>query len=118
MSSSTEALTAEALRARLQCRLVALHCKEPDTVLSNELGICQGNARIDLVAVNGQLHGYEIKSDRDSLRRLGTQAAMYGKVFDRVTLVCGERHLTSALEIIPAWWGVLRIASTAQDAEV
>jgi len=28
---------------------------------------------------NGLLHGYEIKSDRDSLRRLATQVDVYGK---------------------------------------
>jgi hypothetical protein len=74
-----------------------------------ELGICRGQVRIDLVVVNGVLHGYEIKSDRDSLRRLASQADIYSKVLDRMTLVVGQRHLEQAMSIVPSWWGVLRI---------
>ena len=33
-----------------------------------ELGVCRGRVRVDVAVVNGTLHGYEIKSDRDSLR--------------------------------------------------
>jgi hypothetical protein len=76
-------------------------------VILDELGVCRGQVRVDLAVVNGSLQGYEIKSDRDSLRRLGRQAEIYSRVFDRVTLVVGACHLSAALEIVPSWWGVL-----------
>lgn len=84
---------------------------ETDTVVIEELGICRGQGRIDLAVVNGFLHGYEIKSDRDSLRRLEGQVNLYSKVLDRATVVVGARHLTEALNIVPAWWSVLLVKS-------
>ena len=54
-------------------------------------------------------HGYEIKSDRDTLRRLKNQVELYSKVVDRATIVLGERHLSEAMGIVPKWWGVLLI---------
>lgn len=74
------------------------------------LGLCRGQVRIDLAVVSGLLHGYEIKSDRDSLRRLQGQVDVFGRVLDRATLVVGERHLARAVKIVPDWRGVLRIA--------
>lgn len=78
-------------------------------MLLEELGLCRGLVRIDMVVVNGALHGYEIKSDRDSLRRLAGQAEIYSRVLDRATLVVGDRHRTEAMELVPSWWGVLGI---------
>lgn len=52
------------------------------------------------------LHGFEIKSDADTLSRLPTQAHAYGRGFERVTLVVGRKLSGSALEQIPEWWGV------------
>lgn len=86
------------------------------TVLIEELGICRGQARVDFVVVNGSLDGYEIKSDRDSLRRLAGQVESYGKVLDRVTLVVGRRHLREAKEIVPPWWGIVRIEAGEASA--
>ena len=48
-------------------------------MILDELGICRGRVRIDLTVVNGLLHGYEIKSERDTLARLETQADLYGR---------------------------------------
>jgi hypothetical protein len=56
--------------------------------------------------VNGILHGYEIKSDRDTLRRLPAQAAMYSRVLDCATLVVGEKHLEEAKLMVPKWWDI------------
>ena len=78
-----------------------------DATLIEELGLCQGRARIDLATVSGVLHGYEIKSDRDRLSRLSSQAAIYSRVLDRVTLVVGSKHIKAALRLVPRWWGVL-----------
>ena len=85
-----------------------------DTLLIEELGLCQGQARIDVATVSGVLHGYEIKSPRDRLTRLASQAATYGRVLDRVTLVVGPQHVEAALQLIPEWWGVLLVRGNVE----
>ena len=112
MSGPTGTFTEESLRKYLRLRLEVQHCHSPETVLIDELGIRQGSARVDVAVVNGQLHGYEIKSDRDSLRRLSSQADLYNQVFDRLTLVCADRHVSQALRIIPSWWEVIKVVPT------
>ena len=115
MIGTTVDLTEEVIRASLHRRLVDKHQNETGMVLIHELGLCKGSARVDLAVVGNQLHGYEIKSDRDNLRRLGAQSDLYSKVFDRVTLVCSDRHVSRAMEIVPSWWEVLLIVPTSVD---
>lgn len=86
----------------------------PDTLLIEELGLCQGLARIDLATVGGVLHGYEIKSPRDRLTRLASQAETYSRVLDRVTLVTSPKHVGPALQLVPTWWGVLLVRGGAE----
>ncbi len=71
-----------------------------------EFGVRHGTARIDLAIINGVMHGYEIKSDRDTLKRLPEQINEFNKVFDKLTLVVGKHHLYHAINIIPDWWGI------------
>ena len=99
------------IRRALRSRLLVKHADEADTVVIEELGVCRGQVRIDLAVVNGLFHGYEIKSDRDSLRRLDGQFDLYSKVLDRATIVVGDRHLTETSNIVPRWWGVLLVES-------
>ena len=46
---------------------------DESTRVFEELGLCQGDARVDVAVVNGSIHGFEIKSERDSLDRLSNQ---------------------------------------------
>ena len=103
-----------ALRAYLKQRQLT----GPNTLVVEELGLCQGRARIDLATVGGILHGYEIKSPRDRLTRLASQAATYSRVLDRVTLVVSPRHIEAALRLIPKWWGVLLVRGSAKKVFV
>ena len=80
---------------------------DPSTRVIEELGIDEGVVRIDVAVVNGQLHGYEIKSDRDTLDRLPDQASVYSAVFDQVVLVTAARHYAQARTIVPRWWGLV-----------
>ncbi len=114
MSGPASAFSEEPIREALR-RVVAKHQRETDALLIDELGLCRGSARIDLAVVTGQLHGYEIKSERDDLRRLGAQADLYSKVFDQVTLVCDDRHVSQGLEMVPYWWEVLQIVSAVPE---
>lgn len=107
--SRTASLADSDIRPALRAWLRARHASDPDTVILDELGICRGRVRIDLTVVNGLLHGYEIKSERDTLARLETQADLYGRVLDRATLVVAKPHLEAALGSVPRWWGVLLV---------
>lgn len=102
------------IRTALYETELARFSADPHSLLVDELGVCQGEFRIDVAVVNGALHGWEIKSDRDTLARLPSQAQAYSRVFDTVTLVVGETHLHDALALIPGWWGVL-VASRRRD---
>src|ERR1700674_1251921 len=65
------------IRAALRAKLHSIHSQDPETVVIDELSLCQGDARVDMAVVNGSLSGYEIKSDRDTLTRLPRQLAVY-----------------------------------------
>lgn len=81
-----------------------------DTVVLDELGLCQGDVRVDVAAVNGELSAFEIKSPADTLARWPKQRRVYSKVVDRAWLVATEKTLESAKA--PAWWGLIRIVQT------
>jgi hypothetical protein len=78
---------------------------EPETLLIDELDL-GGLARIDLAAVNGEFWGYEIKSDRDTLRRLPLQVEVYSRVLDRAALVVTARHQAHVVDLLPDWWAI------------
>jgi hypothetical protein len=88
-----------------------------DTLILHELGLRHGAARVDLAVVNGRIHGYEIKSDSDTLERLPAQIEQYSAVLDRATLVVGEKHAAKARALLPEWWGV-EVAALADDGTV
>lgn len=94
------------VRQALHRKVLKEHHGDADTLVLDELGLRHGTCRVDIAVVNGYLHGYEIKSDSDTLERLPSQVATYGLVLDRATLVVGERHLQKAKPFVPAWWGI------------
>ena len=51
-----------------------------------ELGLSPFQAVQNIAVINGHLHGYEIKSERDSLRRFHRQERIYSQVLDFVTV--------------------------------
>ena len=94
------------IRAATKQKLWVQHRGDAETVIFEELSVQHGFSRIDLAVVNGELQGFELKSDRDTLSRLPQQAEAFSRVFDRVTLVVGERLLRRAVEVVPDWWGI------------
>src|SRR3990172_5388577 len=88
------------IRRALHAHFRAEH-KDDDSRLIDELGLCQGAARVDVAVVNGSLHGFEIKSDRDKLVRLVGQQAIYSRALDRVTVVTTARHIEDVPAAIP-----------------
>ncbi len=93
--------------------LDAAHGNDPDTLMLNELGLANGSTRIDIAVINGQIEGYELKSERDTLERLPAQRDLYNKVLDRISLVVAENHRDAAEKIVPKWWG-LAVASSSR----
>lgn len=102
------------VRGALREQLAHTHASDPGTTIVEEMGVWSGSARIDLAVINGELCGYEIKSDRDTLERLPFQSIIYSYVFDRVVLVVGRKHAEKAVKIVPEWWGVT-IATSRQN---
>ena len=94
------------IRTALKKDLMGSLAAANDTVILEEVGLRHGMVRVDLILLNGTLHGYEVKSDRDSLRRLPRQASTYNQVLDFITLVVGERHMKKAIAVVPDWWGI------------
>ncbi|WP_213996149.1 MULTISPECIES: sce7726 family protein [Tepidanaerobacter] len=88
-----------------------------DTIIIDELGLCQGESRIDIAVINGLIHGYEIKSESDTLERLPRQIEFYNRIFDTITIVCGKCHIDKIINEIPGWWGVV-IAKNNNDNKV
>ncbi len=88
-----------------------------DSRVVRELSLRQGTVRADLAVISDRIHGYEIKSARDDMRRLPGQAELYGEVFDTVTVVTVPRHLTAVGEVVPDWWGIAVADVAAQTVE-
>ena len=94
------------VRGLLREYLEVLH-EGTDTRVLEELGLCQGDVRVDVAAVNGELIGYEIKSPSDTLARFPNQCHIYSKVVDRAWLVAPEKTLAKAAT--PEWWGHIAV---------
>ena len=102
------------IRDALWLRLEAAHSDDPDTLMLDELSLCHGATRIDLAVINGEIEGYEVKSERDTLERLPAQEPIYSATLDRVTLVVAEKHLPHTVDRVPDWWG-LAVATARQN---
>jgi len=77
-----------------------------DTKIINELGILYGKSRVDVAVVNGIRHGYEIKSESDTLTRLPRQMVYYNEVFNKMTIVVAKAYLQQVRKMVPQWWGI------------
>lgn len=104
------------VRAALMKNVISDHIANPDTLVVEELGLNRGSCRVDVAVVNGLLHGYEIKSDADTLSRLPSQVMSYSAILDKATLVVGASHVARALPLIPDWWGVRVVTTGARGA--
>ncbi len=98
--------------------LALQHANDPDTRVVQEMGVWSGSVRIDVAVINGELCGFELKSDRDTLERLPAQAELYSRVFDRVTLVVGSKHQGKARRVIPRWWGVIEATAAPEGVRL
>jgi len=88
-----------------------------DDILINELGFSNKDPlstvdysfRADLALANGRLVGFEIKSQKDNLKRWLSQMTAYTNVFDEIWLCSHGKHLYQALEMTEKHIGVLAV---------
>jgi hypothetical protein len=95
-----------AIRAALRPLAIAA-AGRPGTRVIDEFWTPASHERADLATVGDDLHGYEIKSAQDTLRRLPRQVAAFGRIFDRCTAVIAARHEMRADGLLPEWWGLV-----------
>src|SRR5215212_6095693 len=93
------------IRIALKRTLLSRYAKNPSARIFDELGLRHGAARVDIAVISGLIHGFELKSDYDTLQRLPSQVKIYNSVLDRITLVVGQRYIDKATALIPEWWG-------------
>ena len=102
---ATEAI----VRHRLRDEVLASAGKPSDAIC--EFWVPRSNERADVVVIDAHLSAFEIKTDRDTLKRLPRQATAYARLFDRCTVVVAERHMAAAMEMLSEWWGVIAIVT-------
>jgi hypothetical protein len=102
-------MSAEAVvRAALRAHLLTSTAGAQDAI--EELWVPLSHERADLAVLGRAMDGFEIKTHRDTLRRLPRQVSAYGRLFDRCTVVVADKHCDNATELVPAWWGITAIA--------
>jgi hypothetical protein len=73
-----------------------------------------GECKADIAILNGTTTVYEIKSERDSLSRLGRQIENYRKVFASVFVIAGENHVDAVLSATAPDVGVMSLSRRYQ----
>jgi len=109
MGFAKKRITDSDIRRTIHANLIPDIVGDSFSRVVDEMSICAGDARVDIAVINGKLHGFEIKSEADTLARLEGQISAYNRVFDTMTIICGENHLDAVIEIIPAWWGIYSV---------
>ena len=103
------AVTESDIRLALRRRLSRYQKLRPGTLVIDELGLAHARSRIDVAVINGYVHGYEIKSARDNLDRLGRQLQVYRQTLQKLTVVTASRHKSRLWDELPSWCGVIEV---------
>lgn len=69
-----------------------------------------GSSLADLVVLNGTSTVYEIKSERDTFKRLASQIINYSKVFERTYVVTSATKLRSLEHELPEHVGIITLS--------
>lgn len=70
-----------------------------------------GECKADLAILNGTSTVYEVKSERDSLSRLGRQLSAYAQVFAQVFVIVAEPHVDAVKSSVSGDVGILVLNS-------
>jgi hypothetical protein len=94
--------TAEAtFKAAVLNKMRQLSRVTPKSRIANEFVFGSTGVRADLAIFGRELTGVEIKTDRDSLKRLSRQMEAYRLHCHRVILAIAPKHLVGALRVVP-----------------
>jgi hypothetical protein len=74
------------------CAQVSHKLRESHEIGAGSFGLDHGQVFVDVAVINGEIHGYELKSERDTLERLPRQVEVYSAVLGRATLVVGASY--------------------------
>ncbi|MGH7589526.1 MAG: sce7726 family protein [Gemmatimonadota bacterium] len=105
------------IRSALLAELAVELEGDPDVRIVQEFAVLNGGGRVDIAVIGRSLHGFEIKSDRDTLKRFPDQIRLFSAALDCVTLVVGWKHVVEAMRMIPRWWAV-RLAETDEEGRI
>lgn len=108
---------ADRISNAVEARLRQQHEGEP-TLFKREVGVCLGEGRIDVAAINGAITAVEVKSARDGLARLARQVELYGRVADLAVLAVERRYPERVLDLVPAWWGVWHVVEKGNEVRI
>ncbi len=95
------------IRSTLHRKKLRRSHRSAKILVIDELGLAHGKGRVDVAVLDGWLHGYEIKSSKDTTRRLNNQIDLYIKCLEKVTIVSAESHLDDVMELCPDYFGVI-----------
>jgi hypothetical protein len=79
----------------------------PETLVIDELGLAHAKCRVDVAVINGCIHGYEIKSARDTLDRFASQMGVYRQSLQKLTIVAAPKHVAGVTGHAPDWCGLI-----------
>lgn len=107
MQLSTRESSDQEIRNALHRKILKRYHNDPDVIVINELGLAHGRHRIDIAVLNGFIHGYEIKSSKDTLARLPQQFAEYRRSLEKISIVSAPNHIDALMETAPNWCGLV-----------
>lgn len=90
----------------------------PSTIIS-ELALNKWKFRADVVvADDGSLSAFEIKTENDRLTRLSDQLAAYSSIFPTVYAVLASKHVAKASAMIGTHVGILELAKEKSKLKI
>jgi hypothetical protein len=121
-SAQQQPLTPLQIKAMLEDWSRGYHAITSNDLLISELGFynklpdstVDQAFRADLVVANNSLIGFEIKSEKDNLKRWDAQKTAYTNVFNEVWLCCHHKHIKKAMIGMPEHIGIITINAINQ----
>ncbi|MDR3026603.1 MULTISPECIES: sce7726 family protein [Chryseobacterium] len=95
------------IRNSLKSSILSQYTNDSGSLVIDEFNVSLGIVRADIAVINGVMHAYEIKSEKDNLKRLENQLQEYYKFFEYVTVVTCEKYLNKVLEQFSDKCGVI-----------
>jgi hypothetical protein len=96
----------QTIRQLLRRTELSKYINDPHSKVVEELELPVAGARVDIAVINGCMHGFEIKSAVDTLKRLPSQLDAYSKVFDFLSIITEAKHYKKVLSFLPSWVGL------------